>query len=77
MCLLEVRERFELVNTLFIGCQLGTGDCSVDVVLAWIWDPVEGVRRAVINTAQRFCCRGDECAVNTFWQLTIETLSGI
>ena len=34
-----------------------------------MWDPVEDVRRAVINVAQR----GDECAVNTFWQLTINS----
>ena len=59
------------VNTLWIGCPLGTSDYSIDVVLAWIWDPVEGVRRAVINTARHLCCRGDECAVNTFWHLTI------
>ena len=38
-----------------------------------MWDPVEGVRRAVINTARRLSCRGDEYAVNTFWQLTINS----
>ena len=56
------------MNTLWIGCQLGPSDYSVDVVLAWIWDPMEDERRAVINTERRLCCRGDECAVNTFWQ---------
>ena len=59
------------MNTLWIGCQLGKSDYSVNVVLAWIWDPVEDVRRAVINTARRLCCRDDECAVNTFLQHTI------
>ena len=34
---------------------------------------MEGVPRAVIDTAQRLCCRGDECAVNTFWQFTINS----
>ena len=62
---------FERVNTLWTGCHLGKGDYSVDVLLAWIRDSVEGVRRAVINTARRLCCRGDECAVDTSWQLTI------
>ena len=73
MWLFEVREQFERVNTLWIGCQLVKGNHSVDVVLAWIWDPVEGVQRAVINTTRRLCCRGDESAVHTLWQLTINS----
>ena len=51
MWLLEVRQWLERVNTLWIGCQLGKGDYSVDVVLACVWDPVEDVRCAVMNTA--------------------------
>ena len=49
------------------------GRNSVVVVLAWIWDPVEHVRRAVINTARRLWCRDEECAVSTLWQLTINS----
>lgn len=45
------------------------GDYGVEVALAGMWDQVEDVQRAAVNSVRRLCRRGDARAVNTFLQL--------
>jgi hypothetical protein len=56
---------FELIADL---AEIG-GDHGVEVSLAGMWDAVEDVQRAAINSVRRRCRCGDERAVNTFLQL--------